>query len=151
MRGAASFKHKCAAPCLSATNGVQYDCNPPEVRGGRGSWMSRWTSSLMLAERRLRKKRLASSSFFETMAPLIGKPHRQALERKPCSHNNPVPVAACSMGGIMGAGTKMMAAGLSMGQVQSVTRETIAYAREKIGDDAVGEIVGAIPGLSQFV
>ncbi len=56
-----------------------------------------------------------------------------------------------SMGGIMGAGTKMMAAGLSMAQVQGVTRETIAYAREKIGDDAVGEIVGAIPGLGQFV
>ena len=56
-----------------------------------------------------------------------------------------------SMGGIMGAGTKMMAVGLSMGQVQGVTRETIAYAREKIGDDAVGEIVGAITGLSQFV
>jgi hypothetical protein len=56
-----------------------------------------------------------------------------------------------SLGGIMGAGTKMMAAGLSMGQVQSVTRETISYAREKIGDDAVGEIVGAIPGLSQFI
>jgi hypothetical protein len=56
-----------------------------------------------------------------------------------------------SIGGIMGAGTKMMAAGLSMGQVQGVTREIIAYAREKIGDDAVGEIVGAIPGLSQFV
>jgi hypothetical protein len=55
------------------------------------------------------------------------------------------------MGGIMGAGTKMMAAGLSMGQVQGVTRETIAFAREKVGDDAVGEIVGAIPGLSQFV
>src|SRR5437588_10461119 len=31
------------------------------------------------------------------------------------------------MGGIMGAGTKLMAAGLSMGQVQSVTREVIAY------------------------
>lgn len=56
-----------------------------------------------------------------------------------------------SMGGIMGAGTKMMAAGLSMGQVQAVTRETIAYAREKLGEDAIGEIVGAIPGLSQFV
>lgn len=56
-----------------------------------------------------------------------------------------------AMGGIMGAGTKMMAAGLSMDQVQGVTRETIAYAREKAGDDAVGEIVGAIPGLSQFV
>lgn len=54
-------------------------------------------------------------------------------------------------GGVMAAGTRMMAAGLSMGQVQAVTRETIAYAREKIGEDAVGEIVGAIPGLGQFV
>ena len=38
-----------------------------------------------------------------------------------------------------------------MGQVQAVTRETIGYAREKAGEDAVGEIVGAIPGLGQFV
>jgi hypothetical protein len=56
-----------------------------------------------------------------------------------------------AMGGLMGAGTKLMGAGLSMGQVQSVTKEIIAYAREKIGEDAIGEIVGAIPGLSQFV
>ena len=55
-----------------------------------------------------------------------------------------------ALGGIMGAGTKMMAAGLSMGQVQGVARETLAFAREKAGEDAVGEIVGAIPGLSQF-
>ncbi len=55
------------------------------------------------------------------------------------------------MGGLMGTGTRMMAAGLSMGQVQGVTRETIAYAREKAGEDAVGEIVGAIPGLGQFI
>ena len=54
-------------------------------------------------------------------------------------------------GGVMAAGTRMMAAGLSMGQVQAVTRETINYAREKLGEDAVGEIVGAIPGLGQFV
>jgi hypothetical protein len=53
--------------------------------------------------------------------------------------------------GVMGAGTRMMAAGLSMGQVQAVTRETIAFAREKVGEDAVGEIVGAIPGLGQFI
>jgi hypothetical protein len=56
-----------------------------------------------------------------------------------------------SMGGIMGAGTKMMAAGLSMGQVQGVTKEVIAYSREKAGEDAIGEIVGAIPGLGQFI
>jgi hypothetical protein len=55
------------------------------------------------------------------------------------------------MGGIMGAGTKMMAAGLTMDQVQGVTREVIGYAREQAGEDAIGEIVGAIPGLSQFV
>ena len=55
------------------------------------------------------------------------------------------------MGGLMGAGTRMMAAGLSMGQVQGVAREVLAYAREKAGDDAVGEVVGAVPGLSQFI
>ena len=55
------------------------------------------------------------------------------------------------MGGVMGAGMQMMSAGLSMGQVQDVTREFIAFARAKVGEDAVGEIVGSIPGLSQFV
>lgn len=55
------------------------------------------------------------------------------------------------MGGIMGVGTKLMAAGLGMGQIQGVTREIIAFAREKAGEDTVGEIVGAIPGLGQFV
>jgi hypothetical protein len=54
-------------------------------------------------------------------------------------------------GGVMAAGSRMMAVGLTMGQVQAVTRETIGYVREKVGEDAVGEIVGAIPGLSQFV
>lgn len=56
-----------------------------------------------------------------------------------------------AMGGLMGAGTKMMAAGLSMDQIQGVTREVIAYAREMAGDEAVGEVVGAIPGLGQFI
>jgi hypothetical protein len=55
------------------------------------------------------------------------------------------------MGGIMGVGTKLMAAGLGMNEMQGVTREIIAYAREKAGEDAVGEIVGSIPGLSQFI
>jgi hypothetical protein len=55
------------------------------------------------------------------------------------------------MGGVMGAGMRMMAAGLSMGQVQSFTRQFIAFVRGKVGEDEGGEIVGAIPGLSQFV
>ncbi len=55
------------------------------------------------------------------------------------------------MGGVMGAGMRMMGAGLSMGQVQGVTRQIIAYARGKVGEDVLGEIVDAIPGLAQFV
>jgi len=54
------------------------------------------------------------------------------------------------MGGIMGVGSRLMSAGLGMGEIQGVTRELIAYAREQAGDEAVGEIVGAVPGLGQF-
>jgi hypothetical protein len=55
------------------------------------------------------------------------------------------------MGGIMGVGSRLMSAGLGMGEIQGVTRELIAYAREKAGDEAVGEIVAAVPGLNQFI
>src|SRR5258708_24792484 len=49
------------------------------------------------------------------------------------------------MGGIMGVGTKLMAAGLGMDQMQGVTREIIAYALEKAGEDTVGGILRSIP------
>jgi hypothetical protein len=55
------------------------------------------------------------------------------------------------MGGIMGVGSRLMSAGLGMGEIQGVTRELISYAREKAGDGDLNEIVEAIPGLSQFV
>jgi hypothetical protein len=55
------------------------------------------------------------------------------------------------MGGIMGVGSKLMAAGLGMDEMQGVTREILSYSREKVGEDAVGEIVGSIPGLGQFI
>lgn len=54
-------------------------------------------------------------------------------------------------GGIMGLGSQLMGAGLGMGQIQTVSKELFAYGREKAGEDVMGEIVGAIPGLSQFV
>jgi len=54
-------------------------------------------------------------------------------------------------GGIMGVGSRLMSAGLDMGEIQGVTRELIAYARDKAGDDDVNAIVESIPGLSQFV
>jgi hypothetical protein len=55
-----------------------------------------------------------------------------------------------NMGGIMGVGTQLMGLGLGMGEVQGVARILLAFAREKVGADQVDEMVGAIPGLSQF-
>src|ERR1700722_20949548 len=78
--------------------------------------------------------------------PLLAKlPGADALLQKAASEGGGL------MGGVMGAGMRMMSAGLSMGQVQSVTRAVIAYTREKAGEDAVGEIVAGVPGLAQFV
>ncbi|MGA2312247.1 MAG: DUF2267 domain-containing protein [Xanthobacteraceae bacterium] len=57
--------------------------------------------------------------------------------------------AASESGGIMGASVRMMGAGLSMGQ--GMTRQFIAYAREKVGEDEVDDIAGASPSLAQFV
>ena len=54
-------------------------------------------------------------------------------------------------GGVMAVGSRLMSAGLGMGEIQGVTHELIAYAREKAGDEAVNDIVTAIPGLSQFI
>jgi hypothetical protein len=54
-------------------------------------------------------------------------------------------------GGVMALGGQLMGAGLSMGQIQSVSKEMFAVGREKAGEDTMGAIVGAIPGLSQFV
>lgn len=53
--------------------------------------------------------------------------------------------------GAMGAMQKMTAAGLSMDQVQAVSKEVLNYAREYAGEERVGKVVGAIPGLSQFI
>jgi hypothetical protein len=54
-------------------------------------------------------------------------------------------------GGVMGAFNALTAAGLGMGDIQEVTREFVAYAKSKIGAQAVDEVIGSIPGLSQFV
>ena len=63
-----------------------------------------------------------------------------------------------ALGGLMGGGGGLMALagkltglGLGMGEMQSVGKEVFAYAREKAGEDVVGQIAGSIPGLSQFI
>jgi hypothetical protein len=54
-------------------------------------------------------------------------------------------------GGVMALGQQLMGAGIGMGQIQSLSKEVFAFGREKAGEDAMGAIVGAIPGLGQFV
>jgi hypothetical protein len=54
-------------------------------------------------------------------------------------------------GGIMGVAGKLTSIGLGMGEMQTVGKEIFAFVREKVGDERVGEVAGAIPGLSQFL
>lgn len=54
-------------------------------------------------------------------------------------------------GGVMALGQKLMGAGVGMGQMQPLGRELFAFGREKAGEDVMGEIVGSIPGMGQFV
>lgn len=53
--------------------------------------------------------------------------------------------------GIMGAFNDLTAAGLGMGDIQGAARTFGEFAREKAGNAAVDAVVGAIPGLGQFV
>lgn len=54
-------------------------------------------------------------------------------------------------GGIMGLGQQLMSEGLGMGEITSLTKETIAIAKEHAGEDVVNQVVESVPGLSQFV
>ena len=54
-------------------------------------------------------------------------------------------------GGVMAVAGELQGIGLGMGEIQGVTQETVAFAKDKGGEDLVNEIVGSIPGLSQFV
>jgi hypothetical protein len=54
-------------------------------------------------------------------------------------------------GGVMALGQQLMSAGLGMRQITALSKEVFAFGREKAGEDVMGAIVGAVPGLSQFV
>lgn len=90
----------------------------------------------------------------DKVQPLMAKlPGADALLAKTDSESSG-PVGGLTSGltgGVMGAGMRMMSAGLSMGEVQDVARAVLAYAREKAGDKAISEVGAAIPGLAQFV
>jgi hypothetical protein len=54
-------------------------------------------------------------------------------------------------GGVMALGQQLMSSGLGMGEITTLAKETIVVARQHAGDQVVDEVVGSIPGLSQFI
>jgi hypothetical protein len=55
------------------------------------------------------------------------------------------------MGGVlMAVGTRLMSLGLGVVEIQNIARELFRFGRDKIGADAIGEIIARTPGLSQF-
>ncbi len=56
-----------------------------------------------------------------------------------------------SASGLMGLANQLTTAGLDMGDMQTLGHEMFAYLRETVGEDAVGQLAGAVPGLSQFM
>jgi len=127
-----------------AVNGVQYNNNPPPVRGYEGfmeELVARLVANVGVDQATAEKSIGIILDFLHKEGPADKLEAQQAADTG----------GGFGMGGLMGAGTKLMAAGLSMGQVQGVTKEVMAFSREKAGEDVVGEIVGSIPGLSQFI
>jgi hypothetical protein len=54
-------------------------------------------------------------------------------------------------GGLMGLAGRLSGLGLGMGEMQTIGRQVFAYVREKAGDELVGQVAAAIPGLAQFL
>jgi hypothetical protein len=53
-------------------------------------------------------------------------------------------------GGLMAVGTRLMALGLTITDIQKIARELFAFGRDKIGADRMRAIIAGTPGLSHF-
>lgn len=65
--------------------------------------------------------------------------------------NSPSGFSRMMGGGLMAVGTRLMALGLGMNEIQSVARELFRFGRDKIGADQMGEIIKGTPGLTKPV
>jgi hypothetical protein len=54
-------------------------------------------------------------------------------------------------GGLMGLASRLTSLGLGMSEMQTIGRQVFAYVRDKAGDELVGQVAAAIPGLTQFL
>jgi hypothetical protein len=58
---------------------------------------------------------------------------------------------SASGGGLMDLANQLGTEGLGMAEMQGLGREMFAFLRDKAGEDVVGTIARAIPGLHQFM
>ncbi len=54
-------------------------------------------------------------------------------------------------GGLMGLAGQLAGIGLGFGEMQAIGQELFKRARERVGEDTLRTIAGAIPGLAPFV
>jgi len=111
--------------------------------------IARLTASAGLDEATARKATGLVLAFLAKEGP--SEPIAKLLDGMPGAREAMVAAGPGAGGGIMGLGAEMMGAGLSMAQIQTVGRELFDAGRESVGEDTMGEIVGGVPGLSQFV
>jgi hypothetical protein len=64
--------------------------------------------------------------------------------------NNGGGLAKLMDGGLMAVGTKLMALGLGMTEIENIARELFRFGRDKLGADQIDEIISGTPGLIQF-
>ena len=55
------------------------------------------------------------------------------------------------MGGLFGVYTQLKSAGLSSEQMQSAGTELLAFTREKVGDEAIDDVIASVPALKQLL
>lgn len=53
--------------------------------------------------------------------------------------------------GLLGVYNDLRATGMDTGQMQGAGEELMDFARERVGDEAIDEILGSVPGLSQLL
>src|SRR3954452_20969178 len=59
-------------------------------------------------------------------------------------------LSALMGGGLMAVGSRLMALGLGIGEIQNVARELVKFGRARIGTDQMDKIIAGTPGLSQL-
>ena len=59
-------------------------------------------------------------------------------------------LSALMGGGLMAVGSRLMALGLGIDEIQNIARELVSFGRDRIGAEQMSVIIARTPGLNQF-